>query len=98
MKGKLVTVFILFLMVISACGKAAAPTETPAPPTAETMVVPITGATETAPATVTESPVTSTSLPESTPTSAPPRPTNFPDCTNNASFITDVTIPDNSDL
>jgi uncharacterized protein YkwD len=42
----------------------------------------------------TETPVTV--LPQFTATSETPRPTNDPNCTNSASFVTDVTIPDNT--
>src|SRR5512147_319374 len=33
-----------------------------------------------------------------TPTIDPSRPTNAPDCTNSAAFVTDVTIPDNTNV
>jgi uncharacterized protein YkwD len=98
MNRKLGTAFILLLMMVSACGTAA-PAETSVPPTAETLVVPITGATATEQVAATEPPIaTSTIPPEFTPTSEPPLPTNSPDCTNSASFVTDVTIPDNSEM
>ena len=62
-----------------------APTDTQAPPTEETPVSTEVPATENA---VTETP----STPEID------RPTNEPNCTNSASFVADVTIPDNSNV
>lgn len=41
---------------------------------------------------------TSAVLPTATSTPVLPQPTNPPDCTNSASFVTDVTIPDNSNV
>src|SRR5512141_851255 len=96
MKGKLVATFLLLFLIVSACGTAA-PAVTSVPPTAETLAVPITGATETEPPVVTEPPVATSTIPP-TLTPEPPRPTNMPDCTNSASFVTDVTIPDNSEM
>jgi uncharacterized protein YkwD len=59
--------------------------------------------TETqAPAQITETPIATetlaTLLPQVTITPEPPRPTNDPNCTNSASFVTDVTVPDNSTI
>lgn len=94
---KLSVVALLMVLMLSACGgrtpaetAAPAPTDAPVPtvtlfPTQES---PATGVTETV-----ESPVTT---PEVNATPTTPRPTNQPDCTNSASFVTDVTIPDNS--
>jgi len=96
--GKLVIAFmILIVMSLAACSNQA-PADISTPTLAETLEIPITGATETeAPVTV-EVVVTSTNAPEFTSTPEPPRPTNIPDCTNSASFVTDVTIPDNSEM
>jgi len=95
---KLFVVVLMTALTLSACGNQA-PTETPeiAAPTP----------TETQPAPTTESPVeqipvtgetevlgTETPTPEATVT--PPRPENQPGCINQASFVTDVTIPDNT--
>ena len=98
MNGKLVIAFmILIVMSLAACSNQA-PADISTPTLAETLEIPITGATETeAPVTV-EVVVTSTNAPEFTSTPEPPRPTNIPDCTNSASFVTDVTIPDNSEI
>ena len=97
MNGKATVLILLTAMLIVACGNKT-PAETASPTLAETLEIPITGATETeAPVTV-EAVVTSTIAPEFTSTPEPPRPTNIPDCTNSASFVTDVTIPDNSEI
>jgi uncharacterized protein YkwD len=99
MKGKLVITFMIATaMLIVACG-ARAPVETSAPPPTETLLIPITGATATETPAATEISTTSTATLESTSTSTPQsRPTNAPDCTNSASFVTDVTIPDNIEM
>jgi uncharacterized protein YkwD len=97
MYGKLATVFIL-LMALSlvACGNKAT-AEIPAPTLVETLVIPITGATETEAPPTAEIAVSTVPPTETTPTSEP-RPTNIPDCTNSASFVTDVTFPDNTEM
>ena len=41
---------------------------------------------------------TSAALPTVTSTPVLPQPTNLADCTNSAAFVTDVTIPDNSNV
>jgi uncharacterized protein YkwD len=98
MNGKLITAYmVLTAMVVSACGNET-PAEIQTPSLAETLVIPIaavaaTVASVTAPATA-----SSTTLPDFTSTPEPPRPTNAPDCTNSASFVSDVTIPDNSEM
>jgi len=69
----------------------------------------VTPSSETQTPTETESPTSNTETPfvtnteaavatpaQFTPTAETPRPTNIPDCTNSASFVIDVTIPDNS--
>lgn len=96
MRRKLVTVIVL-LMLISACSNQAS-TATTAPTQVETLPIPITGSTATGVAAVTEASVTSTAVAQSTSTPEPPRPTNAPDCSNSASFVSDVTIPDNSEI
>lgn len=94
---KLFGVTLLLAMLLSACGgqapaetAAPAPTETqPAPPTeAPADQTPVAGETE-----VLETPP-GTPEPISTPTI--PRPANEPGCTNQAAFVSDVTVPDNS--
>jgi len=98
MNGKLFIVFmILTVMIVAACSNEA-PAETLIPPLAETSMIPITGATATEAPVMAEVSVTSTAPPDFTSTPEPPRPTNMPDCTNSASFVTDVTIPDNSEM
>jgi uncharacterized protein YkwD len=108
---RLFIIVLLITLVLSSCsGQAAtqptvptssvtqaetqAPTTTDAPTsTAGTQV----SDTNTPLATVTAA----TSLPPSTEittTPLPPQPANAPDCTNSASFVSDVTIPDNSEV
>jgi uncharacterized protein YkwD len=97
MKGKLVTTFVLLVMIVTACG-GESPPETLAPTAAETLEIPITGATATEAVIPTEGTIPSPLPAAPSPTPEPPRPTNPPDCTNSASFVTDVTIPDNSEM
>src|SRR6266540_2779238 len=104
---KLFVVTALLALVLSACsGQAPAETatvtatespvatalisSTEAPVLTETFTVPPpdTSATETS----------ATPLAAQTPTLDPSRPTNVPDCINSASFVADVTIPDNTNV
>jgi uncharacterized protein YkwD len=102
---KLFMMTALMALALSACGGQDA-TET-VPPAATNVQV----ATETAAisetAAVTETLTTpdgttatdtSATLPTATPTLGTPVPTNPPDCTNSASFVADVTIPDNTNV
>lgn len=97
----LITFTILIVMIASACGSGAT-AATPTLTQAETQIIPITGATETetpVKADVTgTSTVISTATPDFTSTPVPVRPTNAPDCTNKATFVADVTVPDNSEV
>src|SRR6266498_2369709 len=105
---KLFIVTALITLALSACnGQVPAATATSPLTETETQV-------PTALISITEAPVTTetfTPLPadtsatvtSSTPLSATPtvgtsRPTNAPDCTNSASFVADVTIPDNTNI
>ena len=93
MNKKLFIVISLAALILSNCG-AKAPTETAAP-TVTQVIAPT--ATE-APATETPA-VTETTEGLPTETSTPEaRPTNAPGCTNKASFVADVTIPDNTSV
>lgn len=94
MKAKLLTATLL--MIVSACSNAAS-IATSVPTPIETSMISSTGPTATE-TTVTELPVSSPSSADSTPTSHIPQATNLPDCTNSAAFVTDVTIPDNSEI
>jgi uncharacterized protein YkwD len=91
MKKTLLTIFLFVVFMISACG-AKAPAETVTPTLTETQIA---TATDTEAPTATETPGV-----EASPTSTPetPIPTNTSDCTNGASFVADVTIPDNSSV
>lgn len=93
MNKKLFIVISLAALILSNCG-GQAPTEAVVP--TETQAV-IPTATE-APATETPA-VTETTEGLPTNTSTPEaRPTNAPGCTNKASFVADVTIPDNTQV
>jgi uncharacterized protein YkwD len=88
MNGKLITIFVLLTaLILSACGSQ---------PSAETSTPTVDVPTVNVPST--EAPATSTETPEITSTPEQSRPTNAPDCTNSASFVSDVTIPDNSEI
>jgi uncharacterized protein YkwD len=89
MRKKLLVIFLLLVLMTSACGRQA-PVETVTPTLTETQAA---AATDAPTATVTLSAQASaTSAPET------PIPTNSPDCTNSAAFVADVTIPDNSGI
>jgi uncharacterized protein YkwD len=104
---KLFVVTALLALVLSACS-GQAPAETATITATEgpvaTAVISITEApvlteTFTAPPPDTSATATSaTPLAAQTPTLDPSRPTNVPDCTNSASFVADVTIPDNTNV
>ena len=78
-------IFILMAVVLSACGGQVTPTATQPPATSTLPVPTITTAPSgpTAVSTLVDTPIAPT-LP----------PTNPPGCTNDASFVTDVTVPD----
>ena len=98
MNGKRIITFILLaVMILSACSNQSS-AESSTPTLVEPIVIRVTSPTATGTTATIESSVTSTTLPEFTATPEPPRPTNEPGCTNSASFITDVTIPDNSEI
>ena len=91
---KLFTVTVLIALLLSSCsalGAAEAPsTETQAPtataaPATETLIP-------------TETLVTPQSDATATPTGVPTRPPNDPNCTNSAVFVSDITIPDNTEI
>jgi uncharacterized protein YkwD len=84
MLWKLLKVTILMTLVLSACKGQAAPPVTELPPAATITPIP----TTKVPPAVTQMAATviSTSIP----------PTNSPGCTDQAAFVADVTIPDNT--
>ena len=103
----LFTVTALFALALSACSGGGAATElvvfTATEAEATTAPVSTTeapAATETTAATADGTAATPTSAtpPSATPTLGTPIPTNPPDCTNSAMFVTDVTIPDNTNV
>src|SRR5436309_2696836 len=92
---KLFIVASLITVILSSCNPQA--TAQPAISTSTETQSP----TQTdLPAQITDTPIATetlaTPLPEFTATAETPRPTNIPDCTNSASFVIDVTIPDNT--
>ena len=103
MNKKLFVIASVSALLFTACG-----TQSPTPATEATSNTPPAVATTEVPigTTATEASVpvstgvatteTSTTLPSETATVGTPAPTNPPDCTNSASFVADVTIPDNS--
>jgi uncharacterized protein YkwD len=104
---RLFVITALLALVLSACsGQAAteAATVTATEATVATALISITEApaiTETvaAPPLEPSARATSETPPAAqTPTIDPSRPTNAPDCTNSASFVADVTIPDNTNV
>ena len=110
---KLFMVTALLALALSACTGGAAPqatepaatdTATEAPeatatdsPT-EPPAVTDTAATPASPTAATPTGGTPLTVPSATPTVGTPIPTNPPDCTNSAQFVTDVTIPDNTNI
>ena len=110
---KLFTVTVLLTLALSACnGQASGETTTPT--ATELPVATEPGAATDVPVTDTQAPVTGETLaplpddftatatsatqPTATATVGTPFPTNPPDCTNSAAFVTDVTIPDNTNI
>jgi uncharacterized protein YkwD len=106
MLKKLFVLTTLVMLVLSACS-GGAPTEAATVSPSETQVatalVSITeplAATETSTTPSVEASATQTSAtqPTMTPTLGTPFPTNPADCTNSASFVADITIPDNTNV
>ncbi len=99
MNKKMLSLILLIAIGLSAC-KPETPTvtEVPQEPPTATLLP----ATEPPVATNTSTPSVPTLPPEDTPTPAPTAtiapPENAPDCTNSGKFISDVTIPDNSEV
>ena len=98
MSKKTISTLILMSIILSACGgQTEAATEIPTiAPATSTTAPPPPPATDTP--TEVEIPVTgeTPTLPPPTPTEVPPD--NPADCLNRASFVADVTIPDNSNV
>jgi uncharacterized protein YkwD len=103
---KLFIVTALLALTLSACSGQTA-TETVAPAASETQVatepaasteIPAVTEMSTTPSAGTPGTETSATPPTATPTLGTPVPTNPPDCTNSASFVADVSIPDNTNV
>jgi uncharacterized protein YkwD len=108
LRRAMLVVTALTALSLAACnGQAPASAETITPPSTDTPV-PIEPAAITEAPAATESPTalpgdvasteTSATLPTATATVGTPFPTNPPDCTNSASFVADITIPDNTNV
>ena len=102
---KLFTVAALVVLVATACAGQGAVETTPAPatdtevPTAlVALTEPPTDESPTVTASATALTATLSTPPTITPTVGTPVPTNAPDCTNQASFVADITIPDNTNV
>src|SRR6266498_1302908 len=97
MSKKLCIVASLIMLILSSCNP-----QTTAQPSVATASETNAPAQTDSPAPKTDTPIAvetlATTLPQFTATAETPRPTNIPDCTNSASFVTDVTIPDNSEI
>ena len=100
MPRKTIIALILGLVLLAACQTASpSPTATALPASSTPTTAP--AATHTPPPTPTQPPPTDTPPPTATftpalPTDTPLPPTNAPDCTNQASFVADITVPDES--
>lgn len=96
-----VTITALVLSGCSALGQEAptttlAPnTDTPAPTNTQAIIATEPQATVATEVTL---PAATEAVVAASPTSDIPRPTNVPGCTNSASFVADVTIPDNTEV
>lgn len=98
MTKRLFIVTALLMLILSACGGGGA-VETTAPAATDTQVPAPVIATTQAPAvteTLTVTPGTPGTEVSVTATLGTVGPTNPPDCTNSAAFVTDITIPDNT--
>jgi uncharacterized protein YkwD len=105
---KLFVVIALTALVLSACGGGQAAVETatvtvteaPAATALESITEPPAMTETSAPPSPEVSATATSSTPPAAqaPTVDPSRPTNAPDCTNSAAFISDVTIPDNTNV
>jgi uncharacterized protein YkwD len=99
MNGKIIILIIMLAAtVLSACGSLSSAGETVTPTVAATSVVAATSTTVAGATVTTEPSVTSAATVESTATPQATRPPNAPDCTNNAAFVADITIPDNTEV
>src|SRR5512145_2890125 len=103
---KLFVLTTLVTLVLSACS-GGAPTEAATVSATETQVAtalvsitepPAATETSTTPSVEASATQTSATQPTMTPTLGTPFPTNPADCTNSASFVADITIPDNTDV
>jgi len=106
MVKKLFVVTACISLALSACSGGGATDTTPpattlTPPEGATALISITegpATTEAATTAPVATVVTDTPGTPASPTVDPSIPTNAPDCTNSALFVTDVTIPDNTNM
>jgi len=102
---KLFIVTALLALVLSACNGQAATETAPVTATEGPVATTVISITESPPGTETTLPspdisatATSATLLTATATVGTLQPANAPDCTNSASFVADVTIPDNTNV
>jgi uncharacterized protein YkwD len=99
MNGKIIIhILMLTATILSGCSSLFPAGETATPTVAETPVVAATSTTAVEATATAEPSVTPAATVETTATPQATRPPNAPDCTNNASFVADITIPDNTEL
>lgn len=93
------TITLLITLMLSACNPQAA-TESAVPTATETQAPTATEspATEASETGMTEAPTTETASTEATGTPAVTQPPNDPNCTNSAAFVSDITVPDNTNI
>ena len=93
---KIFTLILLATIVLAGCSNAQTPTQVLVATSTDTQVPTATEAVIEAPV-ATDTAATETIIAPGTPdTPEIARPTNEPNCTNAAAFVTDVTIPDNT--
>ena len=98
MVKRLMIVAAMTAVVLSACNALGqSPTATLAPTSTDTPIPIPTQVIATEPP-ATEPPAMAETTATISPTADIPRPTNAPDCANSASFVADITIPDNTEV
>jgi uncharacterized protein YkwD len=97
---RLMLVTVLTALILSACGALGqkAPTATPMPTNTDTPAPTITQAIIATEPQATATTAATEAVAASSPTPDAARPTNAPDCKNSASFVADVTVPDNTEI
>src|SRR5512134_1109117 len=94
---RIAAILLLMGMLFSACSSQP-PAETAAPAATDTPAAPVAVDTATETPAAADATVSPTTAAEVSATPPPTRPPNAADCTNNASFVADLTIPDNTEI